>query len=184
MGPEAKPDFGEIYDAIMGSEQTLNTNVHVVQRGDVIRVDEVGFEVLSVPEPEYAAKMRANDSSVVYKMNYDGRQSIMFLGDAEWIGNNDLLTYPPEVLKCDVVQVGHHGCGSVSRDCYERIGAQVYIWQCGKRFWYQESSEGLNTHNVGYIRYRAFMKELGAKQENVYVTMDQIHSLPLPIPVK
>ncbi len=181
---DTSPSFGEIYDATINSDQTLNANLHVVQKGDKIVVDEVKFEVLRVPEQEHAAKMRANDSSVVYKMHYDDRQTIMFLGDAEWIGDNVLMEAPPEVLKSDVVQVGHHGCGSVSRECYERIDAKVYIWQCGKRFWYQESGEGLNTHNVGYIRYRAFMKELGAKQENVYATIDQIHSLPLPIPVK
>lgn len=184
LGPEAKPEFGETYDAVMNSNQTLKANLHIVQKGDTITVDEVKFQVLRVPEPEYATEMRANDSSVVYKMLYDDRQSIMFLGDAEWIGSNMLMEYPQEVLKSDVVQVGHHGCGSVSRECYERIGAKVYIWQCGKRFWYQENGEGLNTHNVGYIRYRAFMKDLGVKNENSYVTMDQIHAFPLPIPIK
>ena len=78
----------------------------------------------------------------------------------------------------------HHGCGNVSRACYELIGAQAYIWQCGERFWYQESGEGLNTHNVGYIRYRAFMKELGVKNENIHVTLDDIQSFPLPFPVR
>lgn len=184
LSPEANPVFGEIYDAIVNSDQTLNANVHIVQKGDKIVVDEMEFEVIRVPGQEDAAKMNANDSSVVYKLHYDNLQTLLFLGDGEWVCNRDLLNEPSQALKSDVVQVGHHGCGNVSRQCYEQIGAKVYIWQCGKRFWYQESGEGLNTHNVGYIRYRAFMKALGVKNENIYTTIDQIHSLPLPIPIR
>ena len=87
------------------------------------------------------------------------------------------------VTKSDVVQVGHHGCGNVSRGCYELIDAKAYIWQCGEKFWYQDSGEGLNTHNVGFIRYRAFMKEIGVKNENIYVTLGDIDSFPLPMPI-
>ena len=116
-------------------------------------------------------------------MTYDKGQTIMFLGDSEWICDNDLVDNCKDKLKSDVVQVGHHGCGNVSRQCYELIGAKVYIWQCGERFWYQESGEGFNTHNVGYIRTRSYMKELGVKNENVYVSMDKIDSFPLPMPI-
>ena len=86
-------------------------------------------------------------------------------------------------LKSDVVQVGHHGCGNVSRECYEMIGADAYIWQCGERFWYQEVGEGHNTHNIGFIRYRAYMKERGIKNENIYVSIGDIDSIPLPMKI-
>jgi len=177
------PELEAAYTAIMESDKTLNASVHVVSTGDLISVDEVEFEVIHIPNPAYSSEMNINDTSVVYKMTYDKGQTVMFLGDAEWVCNEDLVTHCADKLKSDVVQVGHHGCGNVSKRCYELIGAEVYIWQCGERFWYQESGEGLNTHNAGYIRYRSYMMELGAKMENVYITMDNIHSLPLPIPI-
>ena len=43
--------------------------------------------------------------------------------------------------------------------------------------------EGTNTPNVGFIRYRAFMKEIGVKNENIYVTLGDIDSFPLPMPI-
>ena len=180
---EAGPGYAPVWDTMMNSDKTIGVNIHVVQPGDKITVDEIEFEVIHVPEIEYGPKMNINDSSVVYKMTYDKGQTIMFLGDAEWVCNKDLVENRADKLKSDVVQVGHHGCGNVSRQCYELIDAQAYIWQCGEKFWYQDSGEGLNTHNVGFIRYRAFMKEIGVKNENIYVTLGDIDSFPLPMPI-
>lgn len=184
LSPEAHEKHANSYDIMMASDQALHTTLHVVQPGDKIAVDEIEFEVIHVPDLAFGDRMNVNDSSVVYKMTYDGEQSVLFLGDAEWVCDNDLVGNCAEKLPSDVVQVGHHGCGNVSRRCYELIGARAYIWQCGERFWYQESCEGLNTHNVGFIRYRAFMKELGVKNENIYVTVDDIQSFPLPFPIQ
>ena len=176
-------DKPEAYDAIMGSDKTLGASVHVVKRGDRITVDEIDFDVIHVPDPSRADDMNVNDTSTVYKMTYDKGQTIMFLGDAEWVCNEDLVNNCAQLLKSDVVQVGHHGCGNVSRECYDIIDAKAYIWQCGEKFWYQDKGEGLNTHNVGLIRYRYYMMSRGIKEENIYVSIDQIHSLPLPIPI-
>ncbi len=180
---EAGPGYTPVWDALMSSDKTLGANIHIVEKGDIIAVDEIEFEVIHVPDIEFGPKMNMNDSSVVYKMTYDKGQTIMFLGDAEWVCDNDLVANCADKLKSDVVQVGHHGCGNVSKRCYELIDAKAYIWQCGEKFWYQDSGEGLNTHNVGFIRYRTFMKEIGVKNENIYVTLGDIDSLPLPMPI-
>lgn len=54
---------------------------------------------------------------------------------------------------------------------------------CGERFWYQDCGEGLNTHNVGFIHSRTMMKGFGIKDENVYVSLGDIDSFPLPMPI-
>lgn len=171
------------FDAVMNSDETLGAKIHVVNKGDRITVDEVDFDVIHVPDPARGGQMNVNDTSVVYKMTYDGGQTIMFLGDAEWVCDEDLVSNCADMLKSDVVQVGHHGGGNVSRECYELIDAKVYIWQCGERFWYQDKGEGINTHNIGFVRYRTYMMERGTKKENIYVAIDKIDSLPLPIPI-
>ncbi|MBR2930426.1 MAG: MBL fold metallo-hydrolase [Clostridia bacterium] len=171
------------YDAIMGSDKTLGASIHVVKKGDRISVDEVSFDVIHVPDPSHASQMNVNDTTTIYKMTYDNGQTIMFLGDAEWVCNEDLIENCADLLKSDVVQVGHHGCGNVSKRCYELIDAKAYIWQCGLRFWYQEKGEGVNTHNVGLVKYRTYMMERGIKKENIYLSIDKIDSLPLPIPI-
>lgn len=181
LAKERSLRFAEVRRAFLASKETTGATVHTVERGDRIDVDEISFEVIHVPELEYAEKMNMNDSSVVYKMTYDGGQTMMLLGDAEWVSDNDLVMHCAEKLKSDIVQVGHHGCGNVSRRCYELIGADAYIWQIGEKFWYSDGGEGLNTHNTGVIRTRAYMMGLSPKKENIHVVMDDILSSPLPM---
>ena len=184
LSREANPKLADIRRAMLDSGETLGATVHTVHSGDVIEVDGISFEVIHNPLEQDYRDMNMNDSSVVYKMTHkDSGQTIMFLGDAEWVCNNHLVAEHADRLKSDIVQVGHHGCGNVSRQCYELIDAKVYWWPIGERFWYGESGEGLNTHNTGVERMRVYMKELGVKDENVYVNMDRIISAPLPFPI-
>jgi beta-lactamase superfamily II metal-dependent hydrolase len=173
-----------VRSVILDSGAVTGATVHTVRAGDVIEVDEIRFDVIHVPDLAYADKMNMNDSSTVYKMTYDGGQTMMLLGDAEWVTSNDLVENHADLLKSDIVQVGHHGCGNVSKECYEAIGADVYLWQVGNRFWYSENGEGLNTHNTGVIRTRSYMMECGARLENVYRDTYGILTFTLPIEIK
>lgn len=184
LAREIDPRAPKIRSTFLSARETTGATVHVVEKGDVFSVDEIAFEVLHVPDLAVAGKMNMNDSSVVYKMTYDGGQTMMLLGDAEFVCSNDLVENCAEKLKSDIVQVGHHGCGNVSRRCYELIDADAYIWQIGEKFWYSDGGEGLNTHNTGVIRTRAYMMGLSPKKENIHVVMDGILSSPLPMPIK
>lgn len=179
---DKNPIYGVVRQELLDSEKAIGTKVRTVYKGDKICVDEVEFEVLHAPLAEDRDKMNMNDSSVVYKMTYDGSQTMMLLGDAEWVCNKHLME-EPEKLKSDIVQVGHHGCGNVSRACYEAIDAKVYIWQVCKKFWYSDCSESTNSHNTGVTRTRYYMMGLNPKQENVYPVFDNILSTPLPMEI-
>jgi len=161
----------------------LGMTMHTVKKGDHITLEEFDFEVIHVPTGEVRGHMNMNDSGVVYKLNYNnGEQTIMLLGDAEWVCSNDMINNnPPEKLKSDVVQVGHHGCGNVSEECYRRIGAKIYIWQSGIRYWYCDDGEGLNSFNVGAGRSRIYINEAGGTPENLHRADQSILSFELPI---
>lgn len=178
---EIVPDHGAIRTLLLGSEQTLGAKVHTVQRGDVIRVDEIAFEVLHIPVEEHPERMNMNDTSVVYKMNYDNKQTMMLLGDAEYICSNDLVASVPEKLKCDVVQVGHHGCGNVSEECYRLMNAKYYIWQISPRFWYSDGGNGLGSRSTGVERTIMYIGEAGGKPEYQFRDSEGILSFSLPI---
>lgn len=180
---ECFPGAAEIRRTLLESHETVGARVHTVQTGDEIQVDEIHFEVLHVPDLRFASQMNMNDSSVVYKMTYDNKQSMMLLGDAEYVCSNDLTQNQKNKLKSDIVQVGHHGCGNVSAECYERIGAKAYLWQIGEKFWYSENGEALNAHNTGVIRTRAYMMENPPKKENVHVVMRNLFCSPLPLTI-
>ena len=170
-----------VRDTILSSGEVLGCKVHTVSVGGVIDVDGVSFKVIHVPDMKYAREMNMNDSSVIYKMTASCGQTVMFLGDAEWVCNNDLLENHRDELKSDVVQVGHHGCGNVSKECYASIGADYYLWQLGNRFWYGEKGQGLNTHNTGVIASRNNIMSLGAKRENIFLDRNGVLGFEFPI---
>ena len=172
-----------ILSAMLSDNSPTDAESVIVNVGDVIKIDELEFEVLHVPDIADAADMNMNNSSVVYKMTYDGKQTMLLLADAEWICSNDLVENCAGKLKSDIVQVGHHGCGHVSDKCYELINADAYIWLLGEKFWYSDCGEGLNTHNTGVIRSRAYMMRNNPKKENIHIAMDDIISLPLPLKI-
>ena len=167
LSTEAAPFRAGIRNALLHCDETTGCTVHTVQTGDVIAIDELSFKVLHVPDMTYATQMNMNDSSVVYKLTVDGGQTVLFLGDAEKICNNDLVENHLDELKSDIVQVGHHGCGNVSKECYAAIGAKLYLWQAGNKFWYSDKGFGLGTHHTGVITTRNYICSLGARPQNV-----------------
>lgn len=184
LARERSARFAAVRREILASGAITGATVHTVERGDVFEIDGLRFDVLHAPSLADAARMNMNDSSVVYKMTVEGGQTWMLLGDAEFVCNNSLLENAREQLPSDVVQVGHHGCGNVSYACYEAIGARAYVWQVGEKFWYSDGGEGLNTHNTGVIRTRAYMMRQNPKRENVHVVMDGILASPLPMEIR
>lgn len=183
LSREKVNNAGMIRSAMMSPDSPTGAKAVTVKKGDIIAVDEIEFEVIHVPDMSMAEYMNMNDSSVVYKMTYDGKQTMMLLGDAEWVCSNDLVENCADKLKSDIVQVGHHGCGNVSAECYELIDADAYIWPIGEKFWYSDCGEGLNTHNTGVIKSRAYMMRKNPNMKNVYVVMDDIMSTPLPMTI-
>ena len=145
--------------------QKLGAKVHTVCDDDTFTVDELTFRALHVPKMADAELMNTNDSSVVWQMKVDGGKTVLFLGDAEFVCNNDLLTRCRDELPADIVQVGHHGCGNVSGECYRAIGAKTYLWQAGHKFWYSDRGDGLGTHNTGVIHTRACIDAMGVPPE-------------------
>lgn len=141
--------------------QKLGATVHTVADDDTVTVDELTFRALHTPKMEDAELMNTNDSSVVWQLKVDGGKTVLFLSDSEFVCNNDLLARCRDDLSADIVQIGHHGCGNVSGECYRAIGAELYLWQASHKFWYSDRGDGLGTHNTGVIHTRACLDAMG-----------------------
>lgn len=151
LGREPYSAAPEICHDLLTLPKRLGASVHTVADGDEFAVDELRFRALHVPKMADAALMDINDSSVVWRLSVAGGKTVLFLADAEFVCSNDLLARCRADLPADIVQVGHHGCGNVSRAVYEAIGAKLYLWQIGHRFWYSDKGEGLGTHNTAFL---------------------------------
>ena len=183
LSKEANPENQAILDAFHTAPETLGLTMHTVEEGDVISLDELSFHVLHVPDLSVPT-MNINNSSVIYRMDHESGQRFLLLADGEWVVDHALMALPEEELKADVVQVGHHGVGNVSRACYDRIGGKVFIYQACPRFWYSDKGEGLGSHMIGMEKNRFWLLDNGAKRENIYPNHKGIVALPLPFPVK
>ena len=176
--------YAEPISCIEHADSIFGCEVHTVQVGDHIVVDELDFEVLHVPSLPLCDGSTINDTSVIFKLTHESGQTMMLLTDGEAVVSKALLEYCPEKLKSDIVQVGHHGCWNVNYECYRRIGAKAAFLQICDRYWYGEGSEGMNTFNTGQIRTRNMLRELGMKRDYIYRVSDGILALPLPMDIQ
>ncbi len=68
-----------------------------------------------------------NDHSTVLRAETAG-WSLLFLGDLYKEGSRILLHRCPEKLKCDIVQVAHHGFAGATRELYRAAEAHYALW--------------------------------------------------------
>ena len=104
-------------------------DIVTLQTGDDFTLGGVRFEILYTVDDLFPDRLHYfNDSSFVCKMSYSG-QGIMWLGDICAAPSEMLCKrYTPDYLKCDFVQMAHHGLNGARWDLYEAIDAKVLLW--------------------------------------------------------
>jgi competence protein ComEC len=76
----------------------------------------VVIDVLA-PCPATLPDRGPNDNSIVLRITY-GRRAFLFVGDTEHEAEGDLLRSHPELLRADVLKVGHHGSRTSSTPAF------------------------------------------------------------------
>lgn len=119
-------------------ESMKNTEIITARSGQVYNLAGTTFEILFACEDLYPDFIKTlNDTSIVFRMTMNGRR-VMWLGDnmgqaADYITKK----YSAELLKCEFLQVGHHGYWGGSQKFHEMLDPEVLLWPCPD-FWYQE----------------------------------------------
>ncbi len=115
--------------------------LHTVERGQVITVDDVTVTVMNdryEPGPDEVGERDGNDASIAYRMVVNN-VSILFLGDLQTIGGDLLLEQAgAEALKSDIVQMAHHGQHGVSQEVYQAISPRICLWPAPDWLWENE----------------------------------------------
>lgn len=112
------------YEVIEGYCQ--NIEVYIPHTGDCWQQDELSIEVLYTHE-DLDVPSTFNDHSTVLRIETSG-WSMLFLGDIFQHGSRILLTNCPEKLKCDIVQVAHHGFAGATKELYQAAEAHIALW--------------------------------------------------------
>lgn len=142
---------------ILGQDKVITPCVN-----DVFTIDNVCFEILYVTEDKFAHNYM-NNSSMVMMMYAEG-QKTLFLGDLGVEGGERVLEmHPEEKLKCDFVQMAHHGQNGVAQSFYKAVSPKGCLWPTPKWLWDNDAGLGYNTHTFATVITRSWMDELGVK---------------------
>ena len=121
------------FDALV---EALGVEVIVPHTGQRFCYGDAIFDVLFACEDLYPDEIRnTNDSSLVLRMELENKR-VLWLGDAEFAACEEVCrSFPAGALKCDILQVGHHGYDGGSPELYRRSDPDALLWPCPD-FWY------------------------------------------------
>ena len=111
---------------------------HIIPRqGNSFFYADAQIDVLFVCEEIYPEMIpNINDSSLVTRMRLGG-YTFLWLGDAQKQASNMICTHhTADELKCDFLQVGHHGYGGGSQSLYSAADPTYLLWPIPD-FWYK-----------------------------------------------
>ena len=131
-----------VYDALMSSFGNISADkIHSdIKGGDVIEVGKAKVQVLNNP---YKIKTNAGNScSVCYMISMNGT-NVVFLGDLTLAGGQYMMKdVDLASLKCDIVQVAHHGQEGVGFEFYRKLAPKVMLWPTTQWLWNSGGTNG------------------------------------------
>lgn len=118
------------YKQIIRELMNKNLTINRLYSNDKINLDDkVQLDVLSpVKSRTYDDK---NDYSIVIKATYD-KTSFIFMGDASFETEAEIINNHGDFIKSDVLKVGHHGSSSsTSEYVLKKISPSLVVISCG-----------------------------------------------------
>lgn len=179
---QVSPTGAGIADQLLSAFTKLpvGTVKNNIGRGTEIDIDDVHIRVLN-NRGTYTYN-GVNNSSLVYKINVSG-QSILILGDLAYDGGKDLIkTCTAAELKSDIVQMAHHGQQGVDQDAYALIAPTTCLWPTPAWLWNNDNGGGVGSGPWGTMTTRAWMDDLGVKDNRSLKDGDVHIYLGMPSP--
>jgi len=124
------------------------------------------FEILNEPLRDYARYEDTNDISICIKAHFPAK-TVLFTGDLGEAPQNNALKDAGDKIRCDVVQMAHHGQNGVNFDFYRATGASAFLWPTPDWLWVNDAGEGPGTGPWRTLETREWMKELPEAQHFV-----------------
>ncbi len=164
-GREEK-SFNEKLRNMLYSQQTVP--VHKLHTGQRFYIRNLCFDVLCTHEDIYPDTVEDfNDTSVVTMLTAENTK-IFIPGDASGKADKVLLERYGEGLKCDVVQIAHHGHFGLSTKAYELLDADLAVFPVTRIKFDEE-----------YPRFEANRRAIELAKE-YYISSDGTVEVPLP----
>lgn len=143
-----------------------------IKKDTQIQVDDV---VITVLNEHFEFDTDAiNNSSVCYMINVNGVY-IDFLGDLGREGGEKLIkTWDTDLLKCDIIQMAHHGQGGVTEEVYKIFRPKICLWPTPQWLWDNDGGSGPGSGNFATETTKRWMNNLGVKKHYIMKDGDQV----------
>ena len=128
--------------------------LHTVRTGEALRVDDLTFDILHVPDQAELANA-INNSSLVFRMTAGG-QTVLFTGDIGRETSARLVQRYGARLQSDIVQMAHHGQNGATREFYQAVRPRICLWPTPEWLWTNRDGKG----KYQTLEVRRWMEEL------------------------
>ena len=162
-----KDDF-EVDKRFLQKVGESNIPVKTVQIGDIIECGSLKIEVICVPGDYVKYATSINSTSIIFKVYFKGAE-VLFTGDFDVSAQADFLERcDPAKLKCDILQMPHHGQNGIDRSFYELMRPRICLYTAPQWLWENNNYRCLDPETVGKgpfttLQTRRWMDELGAE---------------------
>lgn len=171
---EKDPEVAKMVAYIKGAFGLVPQNIlhGDIVSGQVIQAGPAKIQVLN-----QAYKMNndfVNNSSVAYMVSLNGTNTV-FLGDLAKSGGEQLMAdHDLSALKCDIVQVAHHGQNGVGYEVYKALRPSVALWPTPQWLWDNDNGSGSGSGIWLTQETKNWMVRLGVNENYCIKDGDQV----------
>lgn len=131
-----------------------------IGKGDCI---EAGIKIEALNSlGDYESYPSINDTSIVLLAHFPKR-SVLFLADLAEAGQKALINESGNKLRCDIVQMAHHGQRGVNFEMYSLIAPKICLYTAPDWLWDNDNGGGFDSGPWLTVKTREWMERLGAQ---------------------
>ena len=161
-------------DAFFDAVRQTGAQVVTPKSGDVFCLAKEKFEILYTASDWKDDFYNINDSSLVMKISL-GNYTFMSTSDVMTESSDIILkNYTAEQLKCDIMQVPHHGYSGGSTEFFKAVDPQILLWPIPE-YRYIEISE---------MYHNRFFKYMDNNIEHIFIAGIEQNVFDMTKPIK
>ena len=101
---------------------------------------------------------------------YIADKTLLILGDTGIKSSEKLIQNQRGKLKCDIIQMSHHGQRGATKELYEIANPSICLWPTPKWLWNNDSGQGYNSGTWETLEVRKWIENIQVKEN--YVAKD------------
>ncbi len=162
-------DFANLSSTLGGVKK------YIVHTGMKFYIRNACVEILYTQEDLHPTKLYFfNDCTMVSRITIGG-QTITYLGDIRWEGSDIMSERYKKELKCDIVQVSHHGYDGGTEELYRYLNPETCLWPTSAEN-FANMSSGKTSNN--YLKVDTYILYTLKVPVNIYAEPTSSINLP------